>query len=166
MAALPTDLTEAEVRARGLATGLVDNKVCAIDDNLAAAASRMWDCDLGCLPVLDAQGRVAGMITDRDISVAVATKGRTADRIAVREVACDQLVHTCVIGDDTTAALKTMQTYKVRRLPVVNAQGHLQGIVSLNDIVTHAGAASSARIVSTLASICDRRGRISEPSAA
>ncbi|HUK32336.1 MAG TPA: CBS domain-containing protein [Vicinamibacterales bacterium] len=144
----------------------VNVRTCRPESNLAEAVKEMWEADCGALPVIGTDGQVVGVITDRDISVAVATKGRTADRIAVREVKGDQLVHSCFPGDDTTAVLKTMQTYKVHRLPVVNAQGHLQGIVSLNDIVTHAGAASSARIVSTLASICERRADVSAPSAA
>lgn len=144
----------------------VDVRTCRPDSNLAEAVKDMWEADCGALPVIATDGQIVGMITDRDISIAVATKGRTADRIAVREVASDQLVHTCLADDDTTAALKTMQTFKVRRLPVVNAQGHLQGIVSLNDIATHAGAASSARIANTLASICERRPGISASSAA
>jgi hypothetical protein len=48
---------------------------------------------------------------------------------------------------------------------VVDGQGHLQGIVSLNDIVTHAGAASSEQIATTLASICEHRAPIAQPSA-
>jgi CBS domain-containing protein len=143
----------------------VNVRTCRPDSNLAEAVQDMWEGDCGALPVIGTDGQVVGVITDRDISVAVATKGRTADRIAVREVAFDQLVHTCLPGDDTTAALKVMQTYRVRRLPVVNAQGHLQGIVTLNDIVTH-GAASSARIVSTLASICKARAGVDTVNAA
>ncbi len=134
-----------------------DVRTCRPESNLAEAVKEMWEADCGVLPVVSTDGRVIGVITDRDICVAVATKGRTADRIAVREVILERVVHTCLAGDDTTDALKTMQTYRVRRLPVIDAQGHVQGIVSLNDIVTHAGAATSTKIVSTLASICERR---------
>jgi CBS domain-containing protein len=143
-----------------------DVRTCRPESNLAEAVKEMWDADCGALPVVGADGRVVGMITDRDICIAVATKGRPADRIAVRDVASDQVVHTCLAADQTSAALKTMQTYKVRRLPVVDGQGHLQGIVSLNDIVTHAGAARASQIIDTLASICEHRAPIAAASAA
>jgi CBS domain-containing protein len=102
------------------------------------------------------EGRVTGMITDRDICIAVATRGRPADRIAVREVAQGH-AHTCQPDDDAAAALQTMKTHKVRRLPVVDADGHVRGMLSLNDVVTHPGAATPAEVVSTLSSICEHR---------
>ncbi len=60
-----------------------DVEVCAIDDNLAAAASRMWDCDIGCLPVVDDAGQVVSMITDRDICMAALTRGQALHEIPV-----------------------------------------------------------------------------------
>lgn len=134
-----------------------DVKACGPDTNLAEAVKNMWEGDCGALPVVNDDGRVAGMITDRDICIAVATRGRSADRIAVRQVARNQVLHTCLPDDDATVALQAMQAHKVRRLPVVDAEGHLRGIVSLNDIVTHAGAASPTDVVSALASICEHR---------
>jgi CBS domain-containing protein len=131
-----------------------DVRSCRPDANLAEAVREMWEGDCGALPVVGADGQIVGIITDRDICVAVATRDRTADRIAVREVAHDQRIHTCLATDDATAALKIMQANKVRRLPVIDAQGHLRGIVSLNDIVTHAGAATATQIANTLSSIC------------
>ena len=103
-------------------------------------------------------GRVTGVIPDRDICVAIATRGRSADRIAVREVAQGH-AYTCVPDDDATVALQTMKAHKIRRLPVVDADGHVRGMLSLNDVVTHAGAATPAEVVSTLASICEHRRR-------
>ena len=133
-----------------------DVKTCRPETNLAEAVREMWEGDCGALPVVSDEGRVAGVITDRDICIAVATRGRSPDRIAVREVARDH-VHTCLPDDDVTAALQTMKLHKIRRLPVVDAEGHLRGMLSLNDIVTHAGAASPTDVVSTLASICEHQ---------
>jgi CBS domain-containing protein len=116
----------------------------------------MWEGDCGALPVVNDEGRVTGMITDRDICIAVATRGGSADRIAVRDVAQEH-AHTCLAEDEVTAALQTMKAHKVRRLPVVDAEGHVRGILSLNDIVTRAGAASPKDVVSTLAGICEHR---------
>jgi CBS-domain-containing membrane protein len=50
-----------------------------------------------------------------------------------------------------------MKLHKIRRLPVVDAEGHVRGMLSLNDVVTHAGAATPTEVVSTLASICAHR---------
>ena len=72
-------------------------RTCRPDMNLAEAVREMWDGDCGALPVVNDEGRVTGMITDRDICVAVATRGRAADRIAVRDVASGH-AHTCLAG--------------------------------------------------------------------
>jgi CBS domain-containing protein len=139
------------MKVRELMTSEV--RTCRPDMNLAEAVREMWDGDCGALPVVNDEGRVTGMITDRDICVAVATRGRTADRIAVRDVASGH-AHTCLVEDDLEAALRAMKLHRVRRLPVVDPEGHIRGILSLNDIVTHAGAASPKEVVSTLAGIC------------
>jgi hypothetical protein len=76
------------------------------------------------------------MITDRDICVALATRGQTADRIAVHDVIAGR-AYTCLVDDDAIVALKTMKSQRVRRLPVVDAEGRLKGILSLNDVMTH-----------------------------
>ena len=142
------------MKVRDLMTS--DVKTCRPETNLAEAVKEMWEGDCGALPVVSDDGRVAGIITDRDICIAVATRGRSADRIAVREVARDH-VYTSLPDDDASAALQTMKLHKIRRLPVVDADGHVRGMLSLNDIVTHAGAATPTEVVSTLASICEHR---------
>lgn len=142
-----------------------DVKTCRPETNLAEAVKNMWEGDCGSLPVVSDEGRVTGMITDRDICIAVATRGRSADRIAIREVA-EGHAYTCRPDDDATAALQTMKLHKIRRLPVVEADGHLRGILSLNDIVTHAGAASPTDVVSALASICEHRPPVAMAGAA
>lgn len=142
-----------------------DVRTCRPETNLAEAVRDMWEGDCGALPVVNDEGRVTGMITDRDICIAVATRGRVADRIAVREVAQDH-AYTCLPDDDATAALQTMKLHKIRRLPVVDAEGHVRGILSLNDVVTHAGAASPNEMVSTLASICEHRRPVAMAGAA
>jgi CBS domain-containing protein len=137
-----------------------DVNSCQAETSLAAVAKTMWDRDCGVLPVVTSDGRVIGMITDRDICMAVATKGRTADRISVREVSAGT-VYSCLPDDETGAALETMKSHRVRRLPVIDEQGHLKGIISLNDLVLHANAGrgiAPAEIVGTLRSICEHRG--------
>ena len=133
-----------------------DVKTCRPETNLAEVVKLMWEQDCGVLPVVKSDGKVSGMITDRDICVAIATRGWTADRIAVRDVTAGK-VSTCAPDDDAIAALQTMKSQRVRRLPVVDAAGRLKGILSLNDLVTHAGAAPSTEIVSAMAGICEHR---------
>jgi CBS domain-containing protein len=151
------------MKVRDLMTSQV--RTCRPDMNLAEAVKEMWDGDCGALPVVNDEGRVTGVITDRDICIAVATRGRTADRIAVRDAASGH-AHTCLVEDDLTAALQAMGLHRVRRLPVVDQEGHIRGILSLNDIVTHAGAASPKQVVSALAGICEHERPVVSTDAA
>jgi CBS domain-containing protein len=151
------------MKVRDLMTS--DVKTCRPETNLAEAVRDMWEGDFGAMPVVNDEGRVTGVITDRDICIAVATRGRSADRIAVREVVQGH-AYTCLAEDDAAVALQTMKAHKVRRLPVVDADGHVRGILSLNDVVTHAGAASPTEVVSTLAGICEHRRPVAIAGAA
>jgi len=110
---------------------------CAPETTLAEAAMKMWDSDCGVLPVVTREGKVIGMITDRDICMAVTTKGRAASNISVWETASGKL-YSCSPDDDIQDVLKAMAAQKVRRLPVVNDDGELRGIVCLNDLVLQA----------------------------
>jgi CBS domain-containing protein len=137
---------------------------CRPDTNLAAAGAVMWDYDCGTLPVVDDEGHVVGMITDRDIAIAAATKGRPAGEIPVCDV-ISGTVYSCAPDEDIHAALKTMRHAKVRRLPVVNAAGRLQGILCLNDIAIRAEEAHGRRVpelsyedaMSTFKAVCEHR---------
>ncbi len=108
-------------------------KTCAPGSTLADAGWAMWEGDCGILPILDETGKVVGVITDRDIAIATATKFRPAAQIAVREAATLK-AHTCKPGDEVRDALRTMRQERVRRLPVVDVEGSLRGLLSLNDI--------------------------------
>lgn len=121
-----------------------DVQCCGPDMNLAAAAKMMWDSDCGALPVLNVQGQVLGVITDRDICMAAATKNRPASDITVWETVSGK-AHTCHLSDDVHAAMDIMKREKIRRLPVVDQDGVLQGIVSLNDFVLLAGEAKGGK---------------------
>jgi CBS domain-containing protein len=121
-----------------------DVQCCGPDTNLAAAAKMMWDSDCGALPVLNVQGQVMGMITDRDICMAAATKNKPAWDITVWETVSGK-VYTCHMSDDVHIALDIMKREKVRRLPVVDEDGVLQGIVAMNDFVLLAGEAKGGK---------------------
>ncbi len=137
-------------------------QTCGPETNLAAAAMLMWDGDCGTLPVLADGGRVIGMITDRDICIAAATKHRDASDISVGEVMTGK-VFSCGPEADVRDALKTMQDEKVRRLPVIDADGLLKGILSMNDVILKAeetgknSAISNADVVNAFKSICGQR---------
>lgn len=132
---------------------------CRPETNLSMAAMQMWDGDFGVLPVLANGGTVVGMITDRDICMAAATKHCDPASIQVEEAMTGQ-VYGCSPDTEIHEALKIMQQRKVRRLPVMNADdGKLAGILSLNDIAlkaqTDAKAELSAQDVeNTLKTIC------------
>lgn len=122
-----------------------DVKSCSLDTNLAAAAKIMWEGDCGAIPVIDESGRVVGVITDRDICIAGATRARAEGEIAVQEV-ISKVVYTCAASDDARQALETMRLRKVRRLPVVDQNGRLAGIVSVHDIALEARSRKSLDI--------------------
>jgi CBS domain-containing protein len=138
---------------------------CRHDDTLVEIARAMWDYDCGCLPVLDGAGRPAGMITDRDVCMALARQNRFPGSIRVREAMSPQPI-VCGPHDEVAAVLVTMGKRQVRRLPVVDGEGILVGIVSINDIAADARAADSRGadevhrlVVRTLLAINERRER-------
>jgi CBS domain-containing protein len=122
-----------------------DVQCCAPDTNLAAAAKMMWDSDCGILPVLDIQGRVLGMITDRDICMAVTTKNRLAGEITVWETISGK-AHMCRTSDDVHTALDIMKRERVHRLPVVDDEGVVQGLVAMNDFILLAGDSKGGKV--------------------
>jgi signal-transduction protein with cAMP-binding, CBS, and nucleotidyltransferase domain len=106
----------------------------------------MWEADCGIVPVVDREGKCIGVITDRDICIAAATKGRPAADIKVSEVVSGKC-HSCTPDADVRDALRIMRTQQVRRLPVVDAKGTLQGVISMNDLVLRARENSKGKAV-------------------
>jgi CBS domain-containing protein len=136
-----------------------DVHTCRPETNLSMAAMQMWKGDFGVLPVLADGGKVVGIITDRDICMAAATKHRDPATIRVEEVITGE-VYGCSPDTDIREALKIMQQRRVRRLPIINADdGKLAGILSLNDIALKAQADGKAElsaqdVENTLKAIC------------
>jgi CBS domain-containing protein len=130
------------------------------DTNLAAVAKLMWDRDCGFVPVVDAAGRVTGVITDRDICIASATRRLLPEQITAAQAMRRAPIHTAQPEDTIEKALATMKQFQVRRLPVVGADGILKGVISMNDIVLASqqkDGPAAADIVSTLSAICAHR---------
>jgi CBS domain-containing protein len=105
---------------------------CTASASLVTAAAIMWDYQIGALPVIDAEGRPIGIITDRDICMAAARKGRFAGDVSVRETMSPN-PFTARADEDLAKTLDTMAARQVRRLPVVDHENRLIGIVSIND---------------------------------
>lgn len=142
-----------------------DVKFCAPDDSLADAARLMWEHDFGCVPVVDKRQRVVGMLTDRDICMAGYTQGVALSATRISS-AMSRQVFSCRPDDDIAAAEKLMRDKQIRRLPVLDKDGHLVGLVSLNDIVREAARergvqalrhVTDTEIVSTLSAISAHR---------
>ena len=134
-------------------------KSCSADADLAGVANIMWECDCGTVPVVNEDRTVIGMITDRDICIAAATRCTAPQNIQVREVMATH-VHTCSVEDDVRTVLNTMKERRVRRLPVLDDQERLAGIISMNDLVARAGCRKDADVpgeefLATLKSICE-----------
>lgn len=128
---------------------------CRPDTNLAAAAELMLDADCGALPVTE-NGKLAGIVTDRDMFIALATRDVRPSEMTIGQVAGTQ-VFTCEPDDDVHTALATMKRHRIRRLPVEGFGGTVIGMVSMNDILLAAGplkAIRSDEVVDTFQAIC------------
>jgi CBS-domain-containing membrane protein len=135
---------------------------CGANDNLERAAQIMWESDCGVVPVVGDDGRVVGMVTDRDICMAAYTHGQPLWQIAVANAMARQ-VHGVHESDLLEAAEELMRRVRVRRLPVLDGDGRLKGILTMNDLARHAhrsggrkaNGLSSDSVVQTLAAICE-----------
>ena len=130
-------------------------RTCTRATNLAEAAALMLDADCGILPVVDDHGKLVGVVTDRDMYIALATRNERASQLTVGDVARSQ-VFTCGPDDEVQTALATMKQHHVRRLPVEGFGGTVAGIISMNDILLAAGktGVGDAEIVDTFQAIC------------
>lgn len=121
-----------------------DVQRCGPDTNLASAAKVMWDTDCGVLPVLNGEGQVLGMITDRDICMACATKNRAPSELTVGDTVSGK-TYRCKMSDDVHTVMDIMKREQVRRLPVVDEEGVLQGLISMNDLILLAGETKAGK---------------------
>jgi CBS domain-containing protein len=132
-----------------------DPRTCLPGTNLAAAAELMLDGDCGILPVV-ADGKLIGVVTDRDMFIALATRNTLASQLTVGEVV-QMPVYTCGPDDDVHTALATMKQHHIRRLPVEGFGGRVLGIISMNDILLAAGPRKPVRqdeVVDAFQAIC------------
>jgi CBS domain-containing protein len=133
---------------------------CRPETNLAAVGALMWKHDCGFIPVVDHTEKVTSVITDRDICIALTTKDRQPSKITAGEITAAP-AFVCSPDDDIQTALKTMSRERLHRLPVVNNQRGLVGILSINDALLHAEQGAGKKpgisyddVVQTLQAIC------------
>lgn len=132
---------------------------CAPDSDLGSVIGIMREHDCGFLPVVDSHGIVVGVVTDRDVCMAGGTKHRPLARVSVKET-MSHPVFSCFADENVKMVLVTMAKHRVRRLPVLNTSGHLEGVLSIDDIVqtpSRRGAPTAEDIVAALKAIYARR---------
>jgi CBS domain-containing protein len=120
---------------------------CAIeaDRSVAYAAKMMKQEDVGVAPIVES-GRLVGMLTDRDIAVRVVAEGKDPDSVSARDVASSNVV-TIDPQQDLDEALRLMARYQVRRLPVVEEDGRLVGVIAQADVAEEAKAKKTGEMV-------------------
>ncbi|HSD89133.1 MAG TPA: CBS domain-containing protein [Kofleriaceae bacterium] len=135
---------------------------CEPTDSLALAAQRMWDGDCGSLPIVDRDGTLVGILTDRDICMAAWSRGQLLDSIRIDDV-MSKVVFTVKPDDDISLVETVMSEKQVRRIPVVDASYKPIGILSMNDLAREAAHSKSklrdgvSRAARTLAAVCRPR---------
>jgi CBS-domain-containing membrane protein len=110
---------------------------CSPTTNLAAVTDTLCSCGCGAVPVVDSNGAVLGIITYRDICVALGTRDQRPSELIAQEVMSRDLA-TCQPDNEIHSALRTMKAHKVRYLPVLGHSGRLQGILCLSDLILDA----------------------------
>jgi CBS domain-containing protein len=113
-------------------------KACHREDSLNQAAQLLWDHSCGGLVVVDAHSRPIGFLTDRDICMAAYTGGKLLQDLTVEGAMASRIV-CCHLDDELSDAMGVMRDRHVRRLPVIDRDGKLAGILSLDDLAYDAG---------------------------
>ena len=141
---------------------MTDVKTCRIDDTLEQATRVMWESDIGVLPVRDDDGRIVGMVTDRDACMAAFTSGQALRDIDVGRAMAKDVV-TCEAEDDVAVVTRKMSANKIRRVPVVDRGGHPVGIVSLGDLARATKRSRDVPAMEVLAMVANVTEPRSEP---
>jgi CBS domain-containing protein len=134
------------------------------EDSMQHAARLMAEHGVGCLPVVDRDRRLTGIVTDRDICLRAASKDQPLSSISVAEAASRD-IHFISTTDSVAKAERIMRRHQIRRLPVLDRDKRVAGVLSLNDIARAGAMAqwsgerglSAGDVVETLAAICEPR---------
>lgn len=129
---------------------------CRDNARVDEAARTMLEEKCGCLPVVDAHGRLSGILTDRDVCLAVARRQHPS-KTPVREAMTSHVV-ACDIDEYVDRALALMKESRVRRIPVVDKRGAVKGLISIDDVIRNTGTAigrlPAEAVVDVLRHIC------------
>jgi CBS domain-containing protein len=135
---------------------------CPEDSTLDQVARLMWEFDCGIVPVVRDDGRLAGVVTDRDICMAAYTQGRPLSAIPVTGSMARQVIASHV-DDGIESVEQLMGDNQVRRVPVLDGEGRPVGLISMNDLVRLAARRGNSGddhdLVHALAAICQPRSR-------
>lgn len=144
---------------------------CDPDDSLAEAVRKMRDHDVGTLLVVDGDERLIGLMTDRDVCFAALASERPLKDIRVKS-AMTSHVYSMMDTDRIQDIESVMTTYKIHRVPIVDRENHVLGVVSLSDIAREASRelrerhpdVTDADLVTTLSQVCKAKGLIPLPA--
>ncbi|HEX8106669.1 MAG TPA: CBS domain-containing protein [Kofleriaceae bacterium] len=135
---------------------------CHVHDNLNVPARLMWDHDCGAVAVVGDDGKLVGMITDRDVCMAAYTQDRPLGELEVN-IAMARHPISARPDQDVEVVERAMAEHQVRRVPVVDDDNRPIGVLSLNDLAIEADRPdtrmtdASSRVVHTLAAVCAHR---------
>lgn len=134
--------------ATGTAAAVMTRNVrtCSADDSLNQAARIMWEVDCGAVPVIDSDGKLIGIVTDRDVCMAAYTRGQPIWACVVGSVMSTPS-HHCAPHHSVEQIAEIMREHQIRRVPVTDSAGQLVGLVSLADLARYvdSNAGSSGR---------------------
>jgi CBS domain-containing protein len=124
--------------------------------SIREAAAKMKELDVGAIPVCDGQ-KLAGLVTDRDITIRAVAEGRDPSEVRVAEVMSSDIAY-CFEDETVEQAANLMESKQIRRLPILDRNKQLAGIVSLGDISVRIGGSRQKDLAA------DALEEISEPS--
>ncbi len=141
---------------------------CRSNDSLSTPAQLMWEHDCGAIPVTDEEGRLVGVITDRDICMATYTRGSAPASIPVADAMARE-VFSSRVSDSLQTIEQLMGDKQIRRVPVVDGDNRPIGMVSVNDLARYAASpqqndGEDRELARMLASICAPRTQSSQQS--
>lgn len=125
-----------------------DPSCCTMETSLEEVARMMVQCDCGEIPVVERQDlrKIVGVVTDRDIVTRAVAKGLNPLMVSVAAVMSSPAV-TIKEKDDVDEVIRLMETHQIRRVPVVDQNGAICGIVSLADIARHDSRKQTGELV-------------------
>ncbi|HXW38308.1 MAG TPA: CBS domain-containing protein [Acidimicrobiales bacterium] len=128
-----------------------DTEYMRTNSTVQQAASLLASTGVGAIPVCELDGRIVGMLTDRDIVVRVVAKAKDPSAVSLAEIVDGSGVVIVDADDDVEVAIETMKAHQVRRLPVVE-ENQLVGMISQGDIARHSDPEKVGDMVAVISS--------------